>query len=903
MGYESIPAEMKELRQWVCWKLELNPEGKLTKVPYNAKNGHRGSSTSSLTWCSFELAVRKSEHYNGIGFVFTKNDPFCGIDLDNCMTDSGVLDDGAKAIIDRLNTYTEKSQSGKGIHCIIKGDKQGERCKQPNIELYEQDRYFAMTGDIIPGYPRTVENRQKELEKLYTETFICPESPKTTITFTGPADYSDQELIDQAIRNHKNGDDIARLWRGDTSGHKNDDSGADQALCNHLAFLTGKDPIRMDRMFRMSGLMRPKWDSKRPGGTYGSITIQKAIDSCRETYNGPSGQTAVESPAENKRTAASKKKAPSNAELLLNEATSAINEIFKTPDNIYYVNINYQDQTRTMPVKSADFRHFLRELWQGTGKGVIGGDAVKTVVDCIESRGWAAGITKEVHIRVASHKGNVYIDLANDQWEAVEITGSGWKIINNPPVTFVRGNGVLPLPRPEPGGSIDLLKPFANVSTDGWMLLIGFLLGTLNPRPPYPILAIYGEQGSGKSTLARVIKSLIDPGKPMLRTSPSDDKNVISAAQNSWIVGYSNLSDIPDWLSDLLCCISTDGGYTTRTLYETLGETTFEGMRPVIINGISDLIWRSDLLDRAIQLNLEPISESQRKEEETYWIDFDATRPKILGALYDAVSCAIRCKSSIRLEQKPRMADFAKWVCAAEDALPWINGLFLSAYEENRSEASYQAIASDPVAQALLKFIENRTESQWKGTASDLLDAIAPMDYDIYGNKLRIHQGFPQNGISLGKKLRRLAPNLRNCGCNIEDGYQRNADGRKERAIVVSRVIKKQIGLGQVAGQVGTGLGQVGTVENNGNLSINTTEWDRWDGWDSNSVPFMSEVKKEDKNSNLEEKEIKKDKTLESGEIPSQPSQPSQHLGKTIRFEDDGSITDITVEASNGQIS
>ena len=365
----------------------------------------------------------------------------------------------------------------------------------------------------------------------------------------------------------------------------------------------------------------------------------------------------------------------------------------------------------------------------------------------------------------------------------VKVTADGWDVITNPPVIFTRGRGVLPLPTPEPGGDIELLKEFVNVPAEEFPLLIGFLLGALNPRPPYPILAIYGEHGSGKSTLARVIKELIDPAKPALRTSPDDAKSAIAAARNSWIVAYTNLSYIPPWLSDLLCCLSTDGGYTTRTLYETLGETVFDGKRPVCINGISDLVNRSNLLDRAIQLNLSSISEDERRDEETFWSDFHAAKPKILGALLSAVSSGVKHRHSVVLEQKPRLADFAKWVVAAEKALSWDGGAFLSAYTQNRADANVQAVAGDVLAPLLLDFAKSLPGGEWKGSYEDLRTSLIPVVFEGGIMARKEPKNFPKDGAALGRKIKRLSPNLRALGCDV----QRKRDER-ERYLVITYV-------------------------------------------------------------------------------------------------------------------
>src|SRR5262249_14110992 len=153
------------------------------------------------------------------------------------------------------------------------------------------------------------------------------------------------------------------------------------------------------------------------------------------------------------------------------------------------------------------------------------------------------------------------------------------------------------------------------------------------------------------------------------------------SAKNGWIIGFDNLSTIQPWLSDTLCRLSTGGGFATRTLYEDSEETLFDAQRPVILTGIEDLATRSDLLDRCIVLYLPVITDDKRMPEAEFQRQFQACRARILGALLDAVACAIGGEKKVALERLPRLADFAVWITAAEPALGWQKGRFMEAYK------------------------------------------------------------------------------------------------------------------------------------------------------------------------------------------------------------------------------
>jgi len=152
------------------------------------------------------------------------------------------------------------------------------------------------------------------------------------------------------------------------------------------------------------------------------------------------------------------------------------------------------------------------------------------------------------------------------------------------------------------------------------------------------------------------------------------------AATNGWVIGLDNLSRLPDWLSDALCRLATGGGFATRELYTDSEERIFNAQRPIVINGIEELATRGDLLDRSILMYLPSLGESNRKHERQFWGDFEQAQPRILGALLDIVSAALRELPTTHLKTLPRMADFALWASAAAGACEWTSEKFLDAY-------------------------------------------------------------------------------------------------------------------------------------------------------------------------------------------------------------------------------
>jgi hypothetical protein len=297
--FAAIPDCLTEAPQWVLWRYEWKEEeGKYSKVPYSAHTLSRASSTAPRTWAPFNVAVQSymghKTRFDGIGFVFTTEDDFVGIDFDHCITvneESGELEltEFAKAWMDSFESYTEITPSGSGLHIIIKGKlPQNIRHKvsQLGIEAYEHGRYFTMTGRSWHESPLLVAARPTVLQSL-TTTVLKREEPPTPAPVTAQTPTLDaKEILDRAF-NAANGPKLRALFNGDKSSHSNDHSSADMALCSMLAFWTGSNHALLDSLFRQSALMRPKWDAKHyaDGSTYGAITVQRAIEHCREVYN------------------------------------------------------------------------------------------------------------------------------------------------------------------------------------------------------------------------------------------------------------------------------------------------------------------------------------------------------------------------------------------------------------------------------------------------------------------------------------------------------------------------------------------------------------------------------------------------------------------------------------------
>lgn len=434
-------------------------------------------------------------------------------------------------------------------------------------------------------------------------------------------------------------------------------------------------------------------------------------------------------------------------------------------DGEAFARIEINGHLETWRIGSKAFRNWLQgRFWRAT-KGVANTQAVQDAIGVLRGGALFEGPQRKTAVRIAGDDDCIWLDLANESWQAVRIDASGWCVVDRPDVAFIRPRGVLELPTPEPGGSLDELRALLNVeSDDDWILILGWLVAAMRPSGPYPILSVNGEQGSGKSTLCRILRTLVDPNKAALRSSPRDERDLVIAASNGHFVALENLSHVKDWLSDALCRLSTGGGFGTRELFSDGEEKLFDGQRPVMLNGITELCTRSDLLDRAICLSLPAIHKEKRTTESELWARFAESRGRILGAQLDAVLQACSAKSGVKLKSLPRMADFAEWVVAAEPALPYQEGAFLRAYQGNRASANESAIESSVLSAPLLTFMEGH--EKWKGTATELKDALE----ELAGERVVKGKDWPKRPHLLSGELKRIAPNLRRSGIDVEFG-------------------------------------------------------------------------------------------------------------------------------------
>jgi putative DNA primase/helicase len=293
---EHIPNRLKNLKQFVDWGYFWNHERHIwDKPPRNARSGNLASSTNPGTWATFEQAMSAyaTGRFDGIGVVVCKKNRIIVGDVDHCRNpETGEIDPEALEIVLAIGSYAEISPSGTGLRFVVEGALPGKGRKRGNIELYDNARYVTLTGHHLEGTPTTIEPRQDAINALLERVFGTSEAttePQSPHPNGNASHIDDDDILARACA-AANGKKFKGLWDGSTAGYaRNGNDGrneADLALCALIAFYT-RDPEQIDRLFRRSGLMRPKWDEPRGEETYGAMTIRKALAFQRKTWQPP----------------------------------------------------------------------------------------------------------------------------------------------------------------------------------------------------------------------------------------------------------------------------------------------------------------------------------------------------------------------------------------------------------------------------------------------------------------------------------------------------------------------------------------------------------------------------------------------------------------------------------------
>lgn len=768
---------LQYLDRWLGWRFVIKA-GKKTKVPIT-RSGYNASVSDPKTWMPYREATAL-EQIDGTGIVLGDLGTgvyLCGIDLDSCLSAGGDLLPFGYDVIERFPTaYVEISPSGTGVKLFFLVQPAdipavrtalGSNSKTwklpdggnhgPAIEFYLAKRFFTVTWNKFSLSADEVGIADSDallwLIREFGPAFAA-------VPYDGRV-MSDEPLSRDELRAPDGADVRAKASQVPESRIRARDPWIGLGYTLQGALPDDREQAREifldvsfgDRDYN-SGVFDTLTDEPLTGwGHLCTLAMPEAVDAVDAFPADPE-------PPPDKGDLDETNDGGGQSGQLLIIASQA--KLFHTGDKTAYADITVNEHRETWPVRSKGFARWLQYEYFKRHNQAPNAAALQSALGVIEARAHYEAPERPICLRVGEHAGNLYLDLGDESWRAIEIGCDGWRVIAEPPVRFRRAAGMLPLPEPARGGSLDILRKLVNVGSDqDFYLAIAWLLATYRPRGPYPVLILAGEQGSAKTTFARILRYLVDPNSAPQRSLPREDRDMFVSANNGHVLSFDNISGLSGGTSDALCRLSTGGGFSVRQLYSDAEETIFEAMRPIIMTGIEDVVSRPDLAERSIFLTLTPIPETSRRTEKALDMDLECARPAILGALLDTAALGLRRLADTKIDRLPRMADFAMWATACGDGSLWPIGGFMQAHEANRAASVNDVIEADSIASAVKNLILEK--SIWSGTASDLLIELA----ERAGHAATLRKDWPGNARALGNKLRRSATALRTIGVNI----------------------------------------------------------------------------------------------------------------------------------------
>jgi hypothetical protein len=729
------------------------------KAPTDAK-GYDASRAVADLWRSFEAVVEEDrERGCGIGWVIQPG--YVVFDLDDALDESEQLRKHFRTFVENVDTYVETSLSGRGLHVFVKSSVAPEKDKVSHtysdgskMEVLAPRWYVRMTGEVYASKPSKVRDysgtvrdalqaiREANGEATGEDDHAGEPGPGNSLT--------DEEVLERAA-SARNGEKFTRLIEGDTSDHDGDDSSADLALCNILRFWTGGDPEQMDRLFRTSGLMRDdKWDEVHHvnGRTYGQGTIALALKT-RDFYT----------PDENASHRADKGKGAA-ADRLVSYARETGGELFADQFGVAHVIAG----SVPLPLNTRCHGWLRQLMWDREGKA-ISGDALKTTAGTLAAFAENEGVARELHTRAAWHEDALYYEL--NPGRVVRVDASGWSLVDSPPVLFRRLSNLKPLPDPERGGSIQELRRFVNLKSErDKRLFCAYAVTLALPHVSRPILLATGAMGSGKSTTSRVVKRLWDPTEPeTIRTDPRD---FLQKASHCFVVMLDNQSNLSEAMADSMCRLVTGEADSKRKLYSDDEDIIYSLRRAILLNGINVPTERGDVLDRSLAVELERLSDAERRTEEEMWTSFGDSHPMLLGAAFTLLSEAIAAKPRLALTRTPRLADWGYYAAGVYEAMGWSANRFLEDWGEVVEVQEQATLEGSPVAQAILLLMDQSSDD-YEDTATNLYNELRKAAIS-YGIDVKHDKAWPSSARSLWRRMKEVLPLLASRGIVARKG-------------------------------------------------------------------------------------------------------------------------------------
>jgi hypothetical protein len=455
-------------------------------------------------------------------------------------------------------------------------------------------------------------------------------------------------------------------------------------------------------------------------------------------------------------------------------------ELILSQKGLAYVVFQGGGNPRALRVGSKQLNNLIREHAQSEGRHLRKLD-ITEINDSLIAKAEMAGVIKSVHYRIAPLVDGIEIDLGDDKGSRVVVKAGKVEIITQGSKNlFFRTPVSAPMVMPAEVGNYELLKKYLNISDIDRLLFIAWLSYTLaHPKistSNFIILVINGDQGSGKTTICNnLIYPLIDPNLVGVQVFPGNAKDLAIALQNSHVLCFDNMRNFKADMSDILCMAATGGAISNRALYSDADQNVLHLHGALVLNGIHGFINQADLAQRCLPIRTLTLKECNRKSETAMVKGLEADLPVILRGLLDLIAKVFLHLPNVEVTNPERMLDFVHWLAGMEKAQGVPAGVYQQAYSDSLRQAQLDSLMENMLASAVVKFCDDIKVSEWSGTPADLLEklnakASTGTDYS---------RDWPQNAISLSKRLNGLKASLLSQGIDIQFGRG------KERIITI----------------------------------------------------------------------------------------------------------------------
>ena len=442
-----------------------------------------------------------------------------------------------------------------------------------------------------------------------------------------------------------------------------------------------------------------------------------------------------------------------------------------------YVAVPSGPQRALYRLRSGTFRDRLAFHSYSVLGEVPSSETVRSSINTMAGMAMFNSPTHRLHNRTAWHDGALWYDLGD--WSAVRVTSGGWQVVERPPILFRRFSHQKPQVAPVQGGDLRDILQLVNIPDSNFQTLYVTDIAAGNiPDIPVAASVVCGPHGSAKTSLLRYKRELMDPVEVPIQGPPRDIGEFVQIASHNHLMFLDNLSSLPGWLSDAMSRFCTGDGFIKRALYTDDDDFVYKPRGVGGISGINLVVTAPDLLDRSIIYRLERIPEEDRRSEEELNAEFDAMKPELLGAMFDALAGAMTVKDGIQPPKLPRLADYALWGCAVAVAIGYTEDEYWAAIDANSRTQTTEALDASPIAQAVCALMVDK--ESWTGTPSELLTALNTVAAREMIDTAA--KAWPKDANWVTRRLNLVVPNLAQVGITLRS----QGEGNQRRVTISS---------------------------------------------------------------------------------------------------------------------